>query len=87
MTKKFKKELSLEEMAALQDTAIDTTDIPELGDEFFKNARLVMPHAKKQVTMRIDEDVIEWFKTQGKGYQTRMNSVLKAYMQTHKRAG
>jgi uncharacterized protein (DUF4415 family) len=59
---------------------IDYSDIPELDEAFFRNAKLVEPSPKEQITMRIDADVLEWFKARGKGYQTRMNAVLKAYV-------
>ena len=62
------------------DQNIDYSDIPELDETFFKNAILVEPSPKEQVTMRIDADVLDWFKARGKGYQTRMNAVLKAYV-------
>ncbi|MFV0301563.1 MAG: BrnA antitoxin family protein [Paracoccus sp. (in: a-proteobacteria)] len=52
----------------------------------WSTARLVMPEAKKAVSLRIDPDVLDFFKSQGKGYQTRMNAVLRAYMEA-KRAG
>ena len=80
MKKRYARELSLEELAALPDAEIDTSDVPELGDDFFRNAKLVMPAGKRQVTLRIDADVLDWFRAQGKGYQSRMNAVLRAYM-------
>jgi uncharacterized protein (DUF4415 family) len=61
---------------------IDHSDIPELDDRFFATAKLVQPTSKSQVTMRIDTDVLDWFRMQGKGYQTRINAVLKAYMRS-----
>lgn len=61
---------------------IDYSDIPELDEAFFRNAKLVEPSPKEQITMRIDADVLEWFKARGKGYQTRMNAVLKAYVRS-----
>jgi len=84
MTKKYEKELSIEELAALPNSEIDYSDIPELNDRFWKNAKLAMPAQKKQLTVRFDEDVIEWFKKQGKGYQSHMNAILKAYVHTQK---
>ena len=84
MRKRYNRELSLEELAALPDDAIDTSDIPELGDEFFRKAKLVMPPGKRQVTLRIDADVLEWFRSRGKGYQSRMNAVLRAYVETQR---
>jgi uncharacterized protein (DUF4415 family) len=67
-------------MRAEAEQEIDYSDIPELDETFFRNAKLVEPSQKEQITMRIDADVLEWFKARGKGYQTRMNAVLKAYV-------
>jgi len=64
------------------DQDIDTTDIPLLDDAFFRNADLRLP-IKKAVTIRLDADVLEWFKGQGAGYQTRINQLLRHYMQAH----
>jgi len=69
---------------ALSDKAIDYSDIPELKKDFFKSATLVLPEPKATVTMRMDRKVLEWFKAQGPGYQTRINALLKAYMEAHK---
>lgn len=69
------------EIEAIPEDAIDTSDIPELDDRFFENARLVRPsEGKRSVTMRVDADVLDWFKADGKGHLTRMNAVLRAYM-------
>ena len=68
-------------LEAMEDKDIDTSDIPELGDEFFRNAELTVP-AKQSVTMRLDTDVLTWFKSQGQGYQTRINKLLRTYMET-----
>ena len=65
----------------MTDKDIDLDDIPELDDDFFRNAQLQMP-AKQSVTMRLDSDVLSWFKDQGKGYQTRINQLLRKYMET-----
>jgi uncharacterized protein (DUF4415 family) len=64
------------------DQNIDTTDIALLDDAFFRNADLRLP-IKKAVTIRLDADVLEWFKGQGAGYQTRINQLLRHYMQAH----
>ena len=66
------------------DDQIDFSDIPELGDEFFARAELHVP-PKQAVTMRLDADVLNWFKAQGQGYQTRINKLLRAYMLAHQR--
>jgi uncharacterized protein (DUF4415 family) len=86
MQKRYERELSAEELAALPDDAIDTSDIPELDEAFFRNARLVMPEGKRQVTLRIDADVLDWFRARGKGYQSRMNAVLRAYVAAQRQA-
>ncbi len=47
-------------------------------------ARLVLPPGKENVTLRVDRDVLAWFRASGKGFHTRMNAVLRAYMEAHK---
>lgn len=47
-------------------------------------ARLVMPRPKRSIHLRVDPDVLEWFRGQGKGYLTRMNAVLRAYYEAHR---
>lgn len=76
----------LAEIAAIPDAEIDTSEIPEMDEEFFATARLVMPPraSKKAVSLRVDEDVFDWFKAQGKGHLSRMNAVLRAYMLTNR---
>jgi uncharacterized protein (DUF4415 family) len=78
-----KSETDWARVDAMTDEEIDTSDIPELDETFFKNAVLWMPKPKKSISLRIDQDVLEWFKSQGKGYQTRINAVLKAYKEAH----
>lgn len=63
---------------------IDTSDIPELDDDFFRQAELRLP-AKQTVTIRLDADVLAWFKDQGSGYQTRINQLLRQYMLAQQR--
>jgi uncharacterized protein (DUF4415 family) len=47
-------------------------------------ARLVLPPGKENVTLRVDRDVLAWFRATGKGFHTRMNAVLRAYMESHR---
>ena len=68
------------QLAAMSDDDIDTSDIPELDDDFFSQAELRVP-VKKPVTIRLDSDVLDWFKGQGQGYQTRINHLLRKYME------
>ena len=61
----------------MRDEEIDLLDIPELDDNFFKNAELVLPKPNVVVMLCVGADVMEWFRNRGKGYQTMMNAVLK----------
>jgi uncharacterized protein (DUF4415 family) len=79
MTKRYDKPMTATEIAALPDGGIDYSDIPELDDEFWKNARLVKPDRTQSVTLRVKQSVLDTYKAQGKGYQTRMNAVLETY--------
>ena len=67
----------------MRDEDIDYTDIPPLDEDFFKEARVVAPPGKKQLTLRLDADVLAWLKAQGKGYQSRINAILRAYYEAH----
>ena len=69
-----------ERLATVTDNEIDLSDSPELGEDFFKNAVLRLPKAKKSVSLRLDPDVLDWFKGRGLGYQTRINAVLRMYV-------
>ena len=64
----------------MTDADVDTSDIPALGKRFFKNATLRMPEGKTLVTLRLDSDVLAWLRSQGKGYQTKINAILRTYM-------
>ena len=79
--------LAAKRLKAIADRSIDYTDMPRLSDDFFKTARLLMPQPKKPVAIRLDEDVLIWFRKQGTGYQSRINAVLRAYMATERRGG
>jgi len=67
----------------MSDSEIDFSEIPKLTASFFRNAKLRMPATKQPVSLRLDRDVLAWFKSQGKGYQTRINAVLRMYMEAH----
>lgn len=73
-------------LAAMPDEKIDYSDAPSLPDAVWaKAARL--PEPKQQVTLRIDADVLEFFKHTGNRYQTRINAVLRSYVEAHKIQG
>ena len=65
----------------LKDRDIDYSEIPPLDPSFFKKATEAWPPAKQQVTVRLDVDVLDWLKLHGKGYQTRLNRILRAAME------
>ena len=78
---------TLGELAAMTDEEAEAAALADpdaqplvIDEEFWKNARAVMPVSKMAIHIRVDSDVLEWFKSQGKGYQTRMNAVLRSYM-------
>ena len=73
-------------LAALPEEQIDTSDIPELTDAQFAEMRrgeFYRP-VKQQITARVDADVLAWLKAQGKGYQSRMNAILRDAMLSSK---
>jgi uncharacterized protein (DUF4415 family) len=81
---------SLREIGGLRERGLDKTraDAPEaesLGEDFWKSARVVLPPGKTSVHLRLDSDVVEWFKSRGKGHLTHMNAVLRAYVDAQKR--
>lgn len=55
-------------------------DLADLPSDFFADAELVHPVPKQPISLRLDQDVVDWFKAQGPRYQSRMNAVLRAYM-------
>ena len=62
-------------------------DAPLLDEEFWRTARVILPEprvAKRHQGMRLDTEIIDWFKGQGPGWQTRMNAVLRSFMEAHK---
>jgi uncharacterized protein (DUF4415 family) len=60
--------------------ASDPDAAPIASADWFRRAKIVLPEPKKAVSIRLDRDVTEWFQRQGKGYQTRINAVLRAYV-------
>jgi uncharacterized protein (DUF4415 family) len=68
---------------SLRDEDIDYSDIPKLGPDFFARA-ILWPGPKKQITLRLDPDVLAFFRKRGKGYQTSINAVLRKYVEVVK---
>jgi len=71
-------------LETMPDDQIDYSDIPELDETFWAKAQLRLPETKDRVTLRLDHDVLQWLKNQGKGYQTRINAILRQYMDVYK---
>ncbi|MFZ0960654.1 MAG: BrnA antitoxin family protein [Terriglobia bacterium] len=66
----------------MRDADIDYSDIPALDRTFLKKATTPWPPAKRQLTIRLDADVLDWLKAQGRGYQTRINRILRVVMES-----
>lgn len=82
-----KSETDWERIKNMKDEDIDLSDCPEVTPEMFAKAVVyknfkAIPR-KSQLTLRIDQDVIDFFKAQGRGYQTKINQLLRAYMEAH----
>lgn len=76
------QQAELQALAALPDDQIDTSDIPPLSEPFWQN---VVPNpfyrpVKQQVTVRLDADVLAWLRSTGRGYQSRLNNILRQAM-------
>ena len=70
----------------MRDADIDYSDIPPLDRTFLKRATTTWPPVKRQLTIRLDADVLAWLKGQGKGYQTRINRILRVVMEAQLRS-
>jgi len=80
------QQAEIEALAALPDDQIDTRDMPEVRDWSGAQRGLFFRPLKQQLTLRLDADVIAWFKRQtppGEGYQTRINRALREYVEQH----
>lgn len=74
---------NLARLRAMTEEEIMRTSPPELANlpaDFWESAVLVPPVSKEPISLRVDDDVLEWFRSQGPGYQSRMNSILRHYM-------
>jgi uncharacterized protein (DUF4415 family) len=74
----------LARLRRISDAEIARTSPPELRampDDFWQGARVVTPVTKQAISIRLDEDVIDWFRATGPKYQTRINAVLRSYVE------
>ena len=60
----------------------DPDAAPVASSKWFRRAKLLEPQPKTPVSMRLDEDIVKWFRARGRGYQTRINAVLRAYVES-----
>lgn len=74
----------MSEDGLLLPTRADAPEGPDLGDEFWANAKIVEPQSVRSVHLKVDEDVFQFFKNKGKGHLTRMQAVLRAYVNAHR---
>ena len=66
----------------MRDAEIEYSEIPPLDKSFLKKATTAWPPVKKQLTIRLDADVLDWIKGHGRGYQTRINRILRVVMES-----
>jgi len=64
----------------MKDSSIDYSDISETDEMFWEDAEIIFPSKKIHLSIRLDNDIIEWFKQYGSGYQTKINRVLRSYI-------
>ncbi len=79
----MKSRTKWDELKAMKDSDIDVSEVPEIDAKVFKTMVVRMPQPKELMSIRIDPDVLAWFRQQGARYQTRINAVLRAYVQAH----
>lgn len=88
MTAEMRRQLDA--LDAMPDDQIDFSDIPEMTEADWSRPHyvgLMYRPGKKSVTIRLDEDMVKWFKALGKGWQTKMNWVLRLYFASHRKTG
>ena len=81
---KKKSKTNWDKLYTMPDTEIDYSDITPLKEDFFQKGKLRMPETKPLISIRLDSDVLDWFKSNGAEYQTYMNAVLRMYMDAHR---
>ena len=72
---------------SMADAEIDTSDIPPLDDRFFHRAKGVVLRRHEEVTVQLDADLVDWFRSHADDWQARMNAALRLYMEVHRREG
>ena len=81
---RYKRPLTPDEIASVDDRDIDFSDIPELDAAFWREAELVRPDRTERITLRVKRSVLDHFRAPGRGYQTRINRVLESYVKAQR---
>ncbi|MXW92839.1 MAG: BrnA antitoxin family protein [Rhodospirillaceae bacterium] len=81
---RYKRPLTPDEIASVDDRDIDFSDIPELDAAFWHEAELVRPDRTERITLRVKRSVLDHFRAPGRGYQTRINRVLESYVKAQR---
>jgi uncharacterized protein (DUF4415 family) len=79
-----KLQAELDALEAMPESEIDTTEMPPVTDWSKAERGAFYRPIKRPLSLRLDADIIDWFQRQGSGYQTRMNAVLRAYVERHR---
>jgi uncharacterized protein (DUF4415 family) len=79
----MKSRTNWKRLQTMKDNEVSFSDIPKIDRAMFKKMVVRMPQPKELVSIRIDPDVLSWFRQQGRRYQTRMNAVLRSYVEAH----
>ena len=84
-----KSQTDLARLDAMTDEEVErqaVSDMAELGvdPDWVEHAEVITPRTKDRVTVRLDHDIVQWLKAQGRGYQTRINAILRAYVESQR---
>jgi len=87
-----KGEKTTEELLAMSEAEINADALSDLDAQptdydFWQNAELIRPQERESISLRVPKDVLNWYKSQGRGYQTLINAVLKTYAEAQKQKG
>jgi uncharacterized protein (DUF4415 family) len=69
----------------MKERDIDYSDAPELDESFLTRPLVALPKKKEMVSIRLDSDVVQWFRSKGKGYQTKINNLLRSYVDAQRK--
>jgi len=79
-----KSRTNIEKLHRINDATINYSDNPATDEAFWEDAEIFMPAHKIHLSLRLDEDIVQFFKDKGRGYQTKINAVLRSYLKAHR---